>query len=333
MFTETLSTIRTIRILIAIPLVFLLVACGNRTSSTSGVSTSQNGASPTISSSTSPATNPISSSTPSSELKAIDFNVANLHIHAPNPIMCVNFPTLFYIDSSYFKKGNLVLATNRLTYDSSELQQMREYTHSVLDGHASSMPKTLQWASGTAIGNFLTSPQLDSGCLEQLEITNLGNNPTIIGSMSVQLTSIRTQNNSTHYRLIDSCTLGALCYGGTAGGGPQIYYFLFKAESPNTVLTPASKDVSADYQCCTDVVLNPGDIIPVVIFFASLDPFAFSIVPNLVLDTQIRAQQIIALPQLATTLYFANPNQFSCYALQGDTFVPAKPPYYNNNCV
>ncbi len=325
MFTVTLSRIRTIRILIAIPLVFLLVACGNRSSSTSGVSTSQNRTSPTISSSTSPATNP--------ELKAIDFNVANLHFHAPNPITCVNFPSLFYTDSSYFKKGNLVLATDRLTYDSGELQQMREYTHSVLAGHASSMPTTLRWASGTAIGNFLHPPEAeDSGCIEQLEITNLGNNPAIIGSMSVQLTSI-TQNNLTHYRLIDSCTLGALCFGGTAGGGPQIYYFLLKAKSPDTVVTPLSKEVSTNYQCCTDVVLNPGDILPVVIFFASLDPFAFSIVPDLILDTPNKAPQIIALPQLATTLYFANPNQFSCYGLNGDTFVPLKPPYYNNNCV
>src|SRR6266567_2307053 len=110
---------RTARMLVAISLLSMLVACGKAASSPSSATTSQNRTKPAI------------SSTVSLELKAIDFNVANLHIYAPNPIFCIDYSSLNDQQPTYLK-ANLVLATDRLTYDSSELQRMRAYTDSVL---------------------------------------------------------------------------------------------------------------------------------------------------------------------------------------------------------
>ncbi len=96
-----------------------------------------------------------------------------------------------------------------------------------------------------------------------------------------------------------------------------------KVAPSGTMFMPEQDINDPQHQSGSDIILNPtaSDTLPVIFYFTSLDNRVYSLTPELLLDTSNGAQQTVMLPQLATRLYFANPSQFSCYTLQGDTFV------------
>jgi hypothetical protein len=304
------------RILVTIPLLFVLVACGNNSNSPSGATSSQE---------------KNNSGVPSSQaLKPIDFNIANMHVHSGIEINCAY--------GNYYPTANLVLATDRLTYDSSELQQMQTYVVAINSGHPSSIPSTLKYAqgAGTMANNSPNNFRNGTGCYGAMELTNLGKDVIQIQSVNMRLTAVPQKTNSYQYRMIDLCSLignsNLPC--GPSGAGatpPAVYPFQLKAASKGTTFTSQNAG-----QAGPNVVLNPNAsyVLPVFFYFSSLDKLTYSLTPELVLVSSNNVPQIVALPQLAATLYFADPNQFSCYTLRGDTFVQYKGPDDSNHyCV
>ena len=79
---------------------------------------------------------------------------------------------------------------------------------------------------------------------------------------------------------------------------------------------------------CGILTVNPNMPVQLIVTFslASGTPknLIYSILPRFTLDTAQGSQEV-SPPQLANTLAFANANQFSCYGLQGTTFVQEVP--------
>lgn len=268
----------------------------------------------------------------------VTIDKANLHIDASSGIQCPGNVTLgtpdkpgMYVTSmrGYF----IVLATNRLTYDSNEIQQMKDY----LGGQSSKAPSTLQLVLGGPIGGTLpynsggdTVGHIDD-CSISLEITNTGQNTIQIASSSVQIMK-STQKNSYQYRLIDSCTLvplpgapvGSPCIFSGGGPGPCLHYsaiIKLGSAAANTLFfgTPKGGDSS-----CNELTLNPKDTKELDIYLYSPQNLIYSVMPQLTLSTS-SGQNILSLPELTSTLAFAYDNQFDCYGLQGDMFVLENP--------
>jgi hypothetical protein len=335
MYAIMLFTRRTARMLVAISLLFVLVACGNTTTSTS------------VATSTPQETNSSNSTVPSfQKVHSITFDVAKIHVYSGHGIICLNYETLNAHDPNSLI-ANLVLATNRLTYDTSELQQMETYA-TVLYGmtkslHSPVFPNTLSWVPGTIVGNFpdLRFPGIyvGGGCFGEMELTNTGNKTILIHSFNMRLTSTPQRTSPSYqYRMIDICSLigeSYSCPPMAGGGGAMVDYFLLKAEPAGTTFAPQKQDIMPDNQSGSDITLNPNTpyVLPVLFYFTSTNNLVYSLTPELVLDTPNGVQQHTALPQLATTLYFANPSQFSCYTLKGDTFVREASLYELGYCV
>jgi len=199
-------------------------------------------------------------------------------------------------------------------------------------------PSMLSWIPGTIVGDVDMRTLIGAGCFGEMELTNTGKNSILIRSINMQLTAkpVRT-SPSFQYRMINLCALLTgdernSCPPQAAGSGPLFEFFRLKAAPSGTVFTPKQEINDSEYQSGSDIVLHPNDpyALPVLFYFMSLDNLVYSLTPELLLDTPNGAQQAVALPQLATTLYFANPSQFSCYTLQGDTFVKGSMDRYSS---
>ena len=268
----------------------------------------------------------------------ISIDKANLHIDASSGIQCPGNVTSGTPNSPGMYVGQMrgywtVLATNHLTYDNTEIQQMKDY----FGNSSSKMPGTLQLVLGGPIGGTLpyntggeTIGHIDD-CSISFEITNTGQNTIQIASAGVQLMK-SAQKNSYQYRLIDQCSIvplpgspvGSPC--AFSGGGPgdcDHYSAIVKLGSAaaNTSFfgTPKGGDSS-----CNELTLNPKDTKELGIYFYSPKNLIYSVIPQLTLNTST-GQNILSLPKLTSTLAFAYDSQFVCYGLQGDTFVLENP--------
>lgn len=328
MLTRMLIARRTAKVLVAILLLSMLVACGKATSSPSGATFSQQ--------------KPDLSIPTSASRKRIDFTIANINIYSGIGINCLNYGTTNKNDPDSLT-ANLVLATDRLTYDTSELQQMRTYAAAIYSGHPATIPSTLKLVQGTMASNspFFTFTNLvGGGCYGEMELTNLGKDVILIRSVNMHLTAVPQKTSRFQYRMIDICSLignsGTGCPPGAGGGAPVIDSFLLKAAPSGTLFTPQVQSIyDPQDQSGSDIILNPNAqyTVPVLFYFTSSDKLVYSLTPELLLDTPNNPLQAVALPQLATTLYFADHNQFSCYTLQGDTFVQYKEDNNNQYCL
>ncbi len=258
--------------------------------------------------------------------QGISFDVANLHIYSALGFHCMHhLPFPLNLDSRpNYPDGNLVLATDHLTYDSAELQQMTTYLATLFDLTnlpLTAPPNTLQWVSGSTLGDNKSAVAI-SGCYGEMDVTNIGKTTIQIRSMNVRLTAIPRQNTY-QYRLIDDCSLlprQVPCQlGGTAGGTPGLYYFQLSKGNIGQVYS-SQNQVLFGQSPLGEITLNPSDSTEIYASFdSSPDNLIYTILPELVLDTPA-GQKAIALPKLAGMLYFANTSQFSCYSLRGDTF-------------
>lgn len=298
------------RILIALCLLGLVSACGASTYSTPGIT---------------PSTNPLSAQSSSlpqpsiEKARALD-QAGLLHIQI-NPISC----------SPLAVSNAVVFASNRLEYDAGEIQHMATYIGQILGrgeqqfgnflyNDPPTPPATLNVALGGLIGTQQPSGtnQTNVGCSESLQITNRGKSTITITGVNMRLLS-DTLLNQYHYRLIDSCSLAP------AGGSDQLcprlvgsdtgYYYNFKLGSAKADTLFTGK------QGPDRSILDPGESAIIFLFFLSSENLIYSMAPGITVDQVNKGQRTFTLSQLNSTLAFAKPDQYSCYKLNGKTFV------------
>jgi len=290
------------KVLLIILLVVLLTSCGPGTSTRSTTTSTPQGL-------------------------PIAFDVADLHVQSDHGIQCYNhynwtFPT---------EHANLVLASDRLNYDSAEIEQMTKYvTAYFTSSPRPALPSTLSYVMGGAKlwADFIGW----IGCFEEITLTNVGKDAIQIHSMNVRLTAAPQPNNKEQYRLIDVCSLLPSsitekgCPGGRGGGQASYYYYQLSPVSAGHVFSPQEALIDATAPSNTmpnnlKSLLEPSDIEVIdLLFDSSPSTFIYSIMPQLIVDTS-NGQQTINMPQLSGNLYFADNSQFSCYTLKGNTFV------------
>lgn len=220
--------------------------------------------------------------------------------------------------------NNLVLAANRLTYDSYELQQIKDYLGNI-NPTGMQVPNTLNWVLGGPIGTGRPF-QVDGspagyfvGCGFSMQITNTSQSIIQIANVGLKLNAA-AQQNTYQYRLIDVCTVVPTnCrFGGIPGGCSFSVATIQISQGPaNRVFSAAP--IAAN-PSCGELTLNPGEEKGLFVFIASSQNLIYSVTPQFVLISS-EGQSTVTLSEMTSTLVFANNSQFTCYGLQGDTFV------------
>jgi hypothetical protein len=245
----------------------------------------------------------------------------------------ITIPDLFTIASfnstrsdekdPYFAPGqcdNVVLATNRLTYTHTELQQMYSYLYGT---PKSTLPPTLKWIDGgsTATDSNLSTwlPKIQD-CTIAWEITNIGQKPIQLVQMGMKLLA-NTTEDSTQHRLVEGCSIlhkfdqSAPC--GTGGRpSPVQYTFGFGPGKVGFVIQGQS--------AVGKPVINPGDTLVLIPSFLETNPsdsLIYTFEPEVVINYSGKDERVIDLPEWKETLVMAPIEHFSCYYLQGDTFI------------
>lgn len=244
----------------------------------------------------------------------------------------------------------LVLASNRTTYSQAEITQMRAYIASskqvdLTDLAGSEPPPTLRWALGGSMDSILGTVTPDVPCKATLELTNTGNVSIQIPKIGVQLEE-RPQQNSYQYRLINACDFlpqlqgqEAGCYqivGGNGGTTCSIYFASIQLGpgEQHAVFSTVPHGTDESGADCGTLTIAPAAQVKLYIDF-SLTPntpknLIYPIAPIFTVDTA-QGEQTLALSQLARMLVFASSSQFSCYGLQGTTFVVLHSPDIQQN--
>lgn len=304
------------RTLTSVSLMILLVACeGN---------TSQGKANPTPT----PRPTPIATASTTSNSTLVPqlnttgeqtIDMDGLSIYSANGFQCPLGIT------HVFPSDNLVLATDRLTYDIGAIQEMQTYiAKAVFDkqSYLTQPPATLQWVPGNS-------------CSIDLQITNTGDTVVQIVKAGVKLQHDSRPNNY-QYHLVDACSFTTDCQVFPAILSPCSSFIQLQSGSAgtlfeNTFANPYSFNGQGQ---CPELTLKPKGVAEVQIdFSASSAAGIFSVVPQLTLVTAT-GRSALPLPQLAGTVAFANHSQFSCYSLRGDTLVQVNlNPARGVNCI
>ncbi|MFL5624075.1 MAG: hypothetical protein ACJ788_00585 [Ktedonobacteraceae bacterium] len=327
------------RILITAYLLFLLTACGSKNE---GIRSPQRAPSASVTTNK-PDSTPLAAADVAPPLNKLSPSVdmSGLHIQSDFGIQC---PSMLLFGT--LPKANLVLATDRLTYSSDELQQMRQYlmNNRYPGGYQGDPdpvpPPTLRWVTGAALQPIPGAEPRGFLCGARLELTNTGNAPIQVPSIGVRLLKDPEQNKY-QYRLIDNCTLvSPTSPDGCApsqGNGPShcdTYFASIQLGSGKAdsvfAATPNGHSYNDQFTPvpCGELTLNPTASATLIIDFTLASETShnliYSVVPELTLDIS-SGRQILAVPQLTSILAFADVSHFSCYGLQGTTFVKEQP--------
>ena len=232
--------------------------------------------------------------------------------------------------SSVYWVNNIIFSTNRIQYDDSEIQNMDQYLHQYLnqynrlddfdsDNHPKP-PDTLQEASGQSVIINGANPLFCDG---SLQITNLSRKAMQLSKIGLRLAS-RPRLNRYQYHLIDVCSLPSSkgmhdCGFPMLGGGnnPFSYTFNLKKAPANTLFSgyPAPG--------VEKPLLKSGDVAFINFEISSQGAqsnLIYSVIPEITLSWQNK-QMTLRFSQLASTIAFANWNQFLCYKLQNNLLV------------
>ena len=299
----------------------LLAACG-----TSANGSNKQTTIPPIKSIQAPEINPGTTSINASELHiqsdGIECSPGNLSVHAP--------------------PNHIVLADNRTSYTSTEIQQIRDYlsaraqtdeTTTGIAGLKTPLPSTLQWVIGT-----LSTTDL---CNLNLEITNTGNTTIQIPRVGARLVAA-PQQNTYQYHLINACSLlspeQCTCNGCGGGPGSCFTYSALIQLGMGQKGSLFSSTPMVDPTCISSqLTLTPSTTIEFNLSFGSPPPnhLAYSLVTELTLQTA-SGQHVLALPQLGSSVVFADKSQFSCFDLKNQSFVVETKPLFSDyatNCI
>ncbi len=259
-------------------------------------------------------------------------------LFSSNPGGAFNLVGLLHIDTSlppasrgfircainYDEDTNIVLATNRLTYDTGEIQQMAAvFAFDSLSGQQPPpFPNTLQRVLGDLPGAYIPNwgtydkgyVSSSGGCTGAWSLTNIGQQPIQITPGIRYVTD--SQPNNYRYRLIDACSLLSGNCGHKAGGSPSTNTYTF-------LLKPGSKNTRVQEQVMSQLSLYPGETTDVELFFLPANSSSYqtySFTPEFTINT-VNEQTTFSLPQLTSTVSFITPSKLSCYQLHGNAFV------------
>jgi hypothetical protein len=213
-----------------------------------------------------------------------------------------------------------VLATDRLTYDSVELQQLRDFYFSI---PTPPMPDMLTIAYVNLADSVPSwGPFTAQKCEIALSMTNVGQKAIQVTQIGMKLIAAPQAINH-HYRLINACVFtppGRECFAGGEGVNPYLYYCALGPARANTVFQGQLEGAQP--------VLKPGDTVEMSLLLSPKDAsgyLEYSLIPELLLSTSNTKEQVYDLPQLNITVPFSGADHFSCYNLHGNTFVPIPP--------
>lgn len=243
-----------------------------------------------------------------------------------------------HIEASLKCEENIVLATNRLTYDASEIQAMKTYLKGiVIEGSYNSFGD-VDYVD--YLENPVASPRslaiIDGGknCGAHIELTNTSANSIIIEQVGAKLLTAPTVNKN-QYRLVDCYTVipdgqfGRGCEVGGGLGGPQCDTYGAEIDLANgpagTIFsdTPFSVAVPG-FDCPDQFTIAPRSSA----MFLDLDFTGRNMKYSVAIQLKIRAadgEKTVVLSKSPTTLTFAGDAQLSCYGLQGTNFTLLAP--------
>lgn len=236
-----------------------------------------------------------------------------------------------YIETTLSCREYAVLATNRTTYDVGEIRALTDYTNSIQlytddengdvvtllptipEGPTPKPPSTLALATG-------------GPCEAHIEITNTGSSTAIVERAGARLLA-DPRPNLYSYRLIDLCSMG---HGGSNGycnayygGGPECdtYSATIPLSNGSVGTIYSAEPISSDpTDCPAQMNVPPGSSAVILDEAFSASNQIFSVALQLTVMTS-DGEKTLTLSQPSSPLIFAADTQFTCYALQGATFV------------
>ena len=259
--------------------------------------------------------------------KEISFNVGPLHINSAAGIHCENHAPYDLTDDAIpgAIRANLVLAKDRLEYDSEELLQMRLYIDALYRPGFNNvpLPSTLKWIPGGTEGTLQVWGIL--GCYGYLQVTNNSSNAIQIKSMGMKLDAPVTVNNQS-YNLVNICSFimsDISCPPQGSGGSDASYIFQLHKADPGTLFLSQAMDQHGQPSTTKmETLIEPHQEVDVYFLFKSTPGnLIYPVTPEISIYTGTTTK-IYELPILSTKLYFANSRQFACYSLQWATLVP-----------
>lgn len=265
---------------------------------------------------------------PSGENTSTSNASALVHVQATHGLLCLANGSKLNVGlgapGTTIITKNLVLTRDPATYDWGSIQQIDSYVSALATNAAPSAPPPgVGWVSAATDGTAL-----GSGCAVELEITNTTNVPITVTRVQARLLA-NPVPTSAHFTLLDLCSLPstrslAQCTFVSSAGSCSVALvalFLRQAQAGTVASTPVALTAPPGQTCAP---LAPGDTLDIALTLTSIGAptnWSYRVTPELELEVG-GSQVLIPLQRLTTTLVFADPGQFQCVRLQGQTFVP-----------
>lgn len=172
--------------------------------------------------------------------------------------------------------------------------------------------------------NYVYGP----GCALEFQITNVGRTVVQVPSVGFMLTRA-PEPNTQHYDLVDRCSVvpqrPSQCHVQLGGGPVGCSVYNAQVQLHGTALPATFEDAPVAVTptgTCPTLSIGPAATAVLWISAVSNSALVYSATPVMTVDT-VSGRRHVALTELVGTLAFADPSQFSCWRLQGTTFVEA----------
>jgi hypothetical protein len=245
----------------------------------------------------------------------------------------------------FFSAKSLVLATDRLIYDQAEAYQITTF----VDSQGSDLvgdewnrnvpptpPATLKYITGSPPSSLTGLDSYDSTfCVVSLTVSNHSREILQIPQVRLRYED-NTEPNTQRLNLINVCSIGKRLFqegnecpqnGAGSGDGYVVSFTIGRGAVNKIYFDKPRKYAGTPEQVPAIPTLRPGDVakldmqISVKNYTSGL---LVSAVPEFVV-TSSNETQILTLTQLNMDIAIAAPQNVSCYALHGTTFVEQNP--------
>lgn len=244
----------------------------------------------------------------------------------------------------------LIFATDRLSYTSTEIEQMANYITTALSIFSSGGPEELQSlpqppstlrlvpsSLTNSIGNWNLSPEKRRpGCIEEMTITNVSKEPVLFQSIQVRLTKA-PERNLKRYRFLNVCSFFSQKLVSITGSCPLYpqgttpdgsYEFALHQAQAGTVF-PGALQAQAGYPTPVPTTRQNLSLAPGQKYVLHLNfhtpveggNWKYTLVSEINVTTASGQEETLQADSVETLVY-TNPNQVSCYTLHGNTFAP-----------
>jgi hypothetical protein len=232
---------------------------------------------------------------------------------------------------------SIVLAQGNATYTATDIAAMRAY---FLDTFHQVPPATLRVVPGVMTASPATvdprlytpdSTSFDRGigapaCALDLQVTNTGDQALQIGAAGFRL-SQASQPNTSRYALVEACSVGdhlnrfpcPIQRGGGPGPcGVYTAHVSVGGGAAGATFEAQTRAVQRGLETCPELTISSGQTIELWLDALSASAVILSVVPYVVVTTA-RGTQRVEFPELADTMAFGDPSQFTCAALDRTT--------------